>query len=649
MDDDATLGDRINPHIVTCLTKLEEQAKKKGYEKQRVAYTRALRAAQRYPIALKSGNEAKVLDGVGPVLAQKIDQYLIKKGVLSQSSIPRKEKTQKKKSYDPKYRSAAWALLIVLYRNLKKSTGYYKGKMTKNELVAAASPLSDTPMSASGGGRLQYSGWNCMKGTLMEKKLAICHRRMKPHRFALTPAGRTVARRLHLCERKMAKDAGESDGENDFNVTDTEDNIEIKTPKKLTKKQEEKHDINLTLFSVSYANSALDIVESKDDAGVQITDNDGLLMLVRVMVPNASSVDKVKERFYEIERQDDNIVFAWIKDEHAPQTSQQLFDVILPQNVIELCSPKKPKKSPKRKKQVLDDDDEEPPRKQTKIDFTNFRGETATQETKKLFSPHYELILLIDQREKANRDRKYIFNGVSKQIPTRISQLSLGDMVWIAKDGDREVILDFIVERKSIGDLASSIIDGRYQEQRYRLRESGITNVLYIIEGDSLSQGRMPQQDFESELVKLTMTDGFYMRRTGTVDMTIELLVQMTQVIREILDTDGIDMHVYVNDSGDDMQLSEFNATMGKNKTVLTTKEIFGRQLRWLEGCSVRVVESILDTYRSPRELVQAFEKEGVSAIEKHIVKSNFGTSAGRIGKLTRSDLFEFYTCKEAK
>ena len=34
-------------------------------------------------------------------------------------------------------------------------------------------------------------------------------------------------------------------------------------------------------------------------------------------------------------------------------------------------------------------------------------------------------------------------------------------------------MLDFIVERKRTDDLAGSIVDGRFREQKFRLKESG--------------------------------------------------------------------------------------------------------------------------------------------------------------------------------
>jgi ERCC4-type nuclease len=70
-----------------------------------------------------------------------------------------------------------------------------------------------------------------------------------------------------------------------------------------------------------------------------------------------------------------------------------------------------------------------------------------------------------------------IYNGLEIIIET----LPIGDIILSENDVDK-----VIVERKSLGDLASSIKDGRYEEQSYRL--NGLPhhnhNIVYLIEGD---------------------------------------------------------------------------------------------------------------------------------------------------------------------
>ena len=64
-------------------------------------------------------------------------------------------------------------------------------------------------------------------------------------------------------------------------------------------------------------------------------------------------------------------------------------------------------------------------------------------------------------------------------ITVRTCHLPIGDFMW---EYDRQ-ILDYVVERKKADDLMSSIFDGRYKEQKYRLKSSGFSNVYYLFEG----------------------------------------------------------------------------------------------------------------------------------------------------------------------
>lgn len=53
---------------------------------------------------------------------------------------------------------------------------------------------------------------------------------------------------------------------------------------------------------------------------------------------------------------------------------------------------------------------------------------------------------------------------LQKGVSCETRQLPLGDMVWVAKRKDApapEVLLGYIIERKTASDLAYSIVDGR--------------------------------------------------------------------------------------------------------------------------------------------------------------------------------------------
>jgi crossover junction endonuclease MUS81 len=60
--------------------------------------------------------------------------------------------------------------------------------------------------------------------------------------------------------------------------------------------------------------------------------------------------------------------------------------------------------------------------------------------------------------------------------------------MWVARRTTagivEEVVVDYIVERKNVIDLASSLDDGRYKEQKFRLNKCGIRNKIYLVEGN---------------------------------------------------------------------------------------------------------------------------------------------------------------------
>jgi crossover junction endonuclease MUS81 len=85
----------------------------------------------------------------------------------------------------------------------------------------------------------------------------------------------------------------------------------------------------------------------------------------------------------------------------------------------------------------------------------------------------YDIILIIDTREiesKSSRDR-IAESLLSKGVRVETRALKLGDMMWIARYNDGhggeedECVLDYVVERKRLDDLCTSIRDGRYTEQ----------------------------------------------------------------------------------------------------------------------------------------------------------------------------------------
>ncbi len=62
-------------------------------------------------------------------------------------------------------------------------------------------------------------------------------------------------------------------------------------------------------------------------------------------------------------------------------------------------------------------------------------------------------------------------------------QLPVGDALWLArhKQQEQEYVLDFLVERKRVDDLWSSIKDTRYKQQKLRIMVSSLMQTDWIV------------------------------------------------------------------------------------------------------------------------------------------------------------------------
>lgn len=157
--------------------------------------------------------------------------------------------------------------------------------------------------------------------------------------------------------------------------------------------------------------------------------------------------------------------------------------------------------------------------------------------------------LVLDNREmRAKNDRDYIQDElIKKGIKPIVRPLEIGDFLWVAKcndpallsrhdeEGD-EVMLDFVVERKRLDDLWESIKDGRFHEQKFRLRKSGVQHVVYIIEEFTVSADRMANinEAIESAIASTQVVDGYFVKKTQKLDDTIRYIARMTVMLQKM-------------------------------------------------------------------------------------------------------------------
>jgi ERCC4-type nuclease len=148
------------------------------------------------------------------------------------------------------------------------------------------------------------------------------------------------------------------------------------------------------------------------------------------------------------------------------------------------------------------------------------------------------MIIKIDIREQEmfKLIKYYLEISPSYKNITIVSEnLPLGDVIIC----DENNVERLIIERKSIRDLSSSIKDGRYEEQSYRLNGSPFSNhnIIYLIEGDLnskfLFKDRIDKISLYSAMFSLNHYKGFSVLRTFTIDETSLVICNMAYKMKK--------------------------------------------------------------------------------------------------------------------
>lgn len=255
----------------------------------------------------------------------------------------------------------------------------------------------------------------------------------------------------------------------------------------------------------------------------------------------------------------------------------------------------------------------------------------------------FTIELVLDIREiRAKSDRDYMQNELEKRgVKPIMRALELGDCLWVAKlhnpqllpnagaEGD-EVLLDYIVERKRLDDLVSSIKDGRFHEQKFRLRKGGVKNVVYIIEEINVSEDHFQkyQEAVESAIASTQVVNGFFIKKTQKMDDTIRYLTRMTMMLKErygnrhlqVIPTPVITSKNYLpllehlrdKEPGTDYHVTynAFASLVSKSES-LTLRDVYLKMLMCTRGVTGEKAVEMQRRWKTPAEFTEAYEKCG--------------------------------------
>ncbi|KAG5940172.1 Crossover junction endonuclease mus81 [Claviceps sorghi] len=251
--------------------------------------------------------------------------------------------------------------------------------------------------------------------------------------------------------------------------------------------------------------------------------------------------------------------------------------------------------------------------------------------------------LVLDVREvRAKTDRDYMQDELAKQNATPIMRsLEVGDAQWIAKchdpsllqrlgaEGD-EVVLDWIVERKRLDDLIGSIKDGRFHEQKFRLKRSGVKNVIYIIEDMSVDPQTWQRYEeaVSSAIASTQVVNGFFVKRTSKMDETVKYLSRLTAMLKKkyekqtlrVIPSKLITAQNYLPllknlrhtqpSQGYYITYAVFSSLSSKSE-LMTLRDVFLKMLMTTRGVTGERALEIQKRWRTPLQFVKAFEACG--------------------------------------
>ena len=277
------------------------------------------------------------------------------------------------------------------------------------------------------------------------------------------------------------------------------------------------------------------------------------------------------------------------------------------------------------------------------------------------------MIIKVDTRETALLHQmlsQISFIPVFKNIQLKSETLPIGDIIIC--DNDEEKI---IIERKSVADLLSSIKDGRYEEQSYRL--NGINhhnhNIVYLIEGDLNKINRfkgdssIDKLTLYSAMFSLNYYKGFSVFRSFSMEESANIICNMAYKIgkdlgkkpfyqnklqiEKTINVEPLDSSssITTEEIADDQDIKDENVISDKDyvgvvkkvkKDNITTDNIGEIMLCQIPGISSVTAIAIMEKYKTIPNLIKELETDN-----ECMKDLSYTNSKGQVRKINKTSL----------
>ncbi|KAM4847414.1 structure-specific endonuclease subunit MUS81 isoform X2 [Urocitellus parryii] len=242
----------------------------------------------------------------------------------------------------------------------------------------------------------------------------------------------------------------------------------------------------------------------------------------------------------------------------------------------------------------------------------------------------YRVLLCVDISEtRGAGHRQELLRELQRMhVAHTVRKLHVGDFVWVAqeirpRDPARpgELVLDHIVERKRLDDLCSSIIDGRFREQKFRLKRCGLGHRVYLVEEyGSVHNLSLPESTLLQAVTNTQVIDGFFVKRTIDIKESAAYLALLTRGLERLYQGHTLRSRPWGTPGDPEsgarpspsplcslLTFSDFNTGAIKNKAQ-SVREVFARQLMQVRGISGEKAAALVDRYSTPASLLAAYD-----------------------------------------
>jgi ERCC4-type nuclease len=212
-----------------------------------------------------------------------------------------------------------------------------------------------------------------------------------------------------------------------------------------------------------------------------------------------------------------------------------------------------------------------------------------------------KIMLDIDYREQSiinilKEKGVYTDSVQESSININIKNLVIGDFVFKESTNENSTeVVHYIIERKTINDLCSSIKDGRFSEQKSRLLDTidDPSKIIYIIEGDRnkiLPIYNVPKSTIDSAIQNLIFKHKYKVIFTDSTEETIEnILLLYKKLVNNDFESKGSTIKIV-------------------KKGTNSNQNVFMNMLCAIPGVNTKTAKAINYKYKSMNELIRAYD-----------------------------------------